>query len=298
MLEESLSRLLSLRQYRQDGVRRPSKPLLVLLALGRLRATGSSALTWDESEKPLAELIAEFGPPSRTAARQSAAYPFTHLRSDGVWSLSRDVPMDNIRPLDESPITGRLEVSLERALLEPGRLEMAARMIVESQFPMTVAPDVLTAVGLDPDVVLTGLPAQALKGTASQRRSSSWPASILAAWDHQCAFCGYDARLGKHVVGIEAAHVRWFNLGGPDELDNGMALCSLHHKLFDRGALGLTHDYQLIVSSAYSAGTDTGKRVYELHGRTLDPRPGTPVPRPEHVKWHSSEVFKGAQLAA
>lgn len=216
MLEESLSRLLSLRQYRQDGVRRPSKPLLVLLVLGRLRATGSSAVTWDEVEKPLAELIAEFGPPSRTAARQSAAYPFTHLRTDGVWSLNRDVPMDNIGPLDESPITGRLAASLERALSEPGQLEMAARMIVESQFPTTVAPDVLTAVGLDPETVLSGLRAEVLTDTDSRRRSSSWPAAILAAWDHQCAFCRYDGRLGKSVVGIEAAHVRWFNLGGPD----------------------------------------------------------------------------------
>lgn len=81
-------------------------------------------------------------------------------------------------------------------------------------------------------------------------------------------------------------------------LDNGMALRSLHHKLFDRGALGLTDGYQLIVSTAYSASTDVGKRVYELHGRTLDPRPGRPLPRSEHVKWHSREVFKGAALAA
>lgn len=100
------------------------------------------------------------------------------------------------------------------------------------------------------------------------------------------------------MVGVEAAHVRWFNLGGPDALYNGMALCSLHHKLFDRGPLGLTEDYQLIVSSAYSAGTDTGKRVYDLHGRTLHPRPGTPLPRSEHVKWHAKEVFKGDHLAA
>ncbi len=33
-------------------------------------------------------------------------------------------------------------------------------------------------------------------------------------------------------MGIGAAHVQWFNVGvgGPDNLDNGLALCSLHHK--------------------------------------------------------------------
>ncbi len=39
-----LERLSSLRQYQQDGRRSPHKPLLVLLALGRLAATGSSSL--------------------------------------------------------------------------------------------------------------------------------------------------------------------------------------------------------------------------------------------------------------
>jgi hypothetical protein len=32
---------------------------------------------------------------------------------------------------------------------------------------------------------------------------------------------------------------RWFAFDGPDTPDNGLALCSLHHKLFDLGALGL-----------------------------------------------------------
>jgi putative restriction endonuclease len=58
--------------------------LLVLLALGRLAATGSSQLPWSQAETELADLIAEFGPPSRTGRAQSAAYPFTRLRADGV----------------------------------------------------------------------------------------------------------------------------------------------------------------------------------------------------------------------
>jgi putative restriction endonuclease len=58
-----LARLGSLRQHRQRGRRSPHKPLLVLLALGRLAATGSSDLPWSSAEAALADLIAEFGPP-------------------------------------------------------------------------------------------------------------------------------------------------------------------------------------------------------------------------------------------
>lgn len=95
----ALSRLAGLRQHRRGGQRSPHKPLLVLLALGRLAASGSSELAWPEAESALAEVIAEFGPASRTGRAQSAAYPFTRLRSDGVRVLDPNVPMDLAGPL-------------------------------------------------------------------------------------------------------------------------------------------------------------------------------------------------------
>src|SRR6478672_2441441 len=133
-LEHALERLSSLRQYQHDGKRVPHKPLLVLLALSQLQQSGTSEMFWSQVESKLAHLIAEFGPPSRTGRRQSAAYPFTRLRTDGVWTLSRDVPMDNVGPLDTSPITGRLEPTLERAIRDPRVLQSAAKSLVMSQF--------------------------------------------------------------------------------------------------------------------------------------------------------------------
>jgi putative restriction endonuclease len=72
-----LEQLSSLRQHQQDGRRSPHKPLLVLLALGRLAETGSSSLPWPDVEDRLADLIEEFGPTSKTGRAQSAAYPFS-----------------------------------------------------------------------------------------------------------------------------------------------------------------------------------------------------------------------------
>jgi putative restriction endonuclease len=296
-LEDWVERVSALKQYQHNGKRAPHKPLLVLMALGRLAETGSSELSWSVAEERLADLIAEFGPVTRTSRRQSAAYPFTRLRTDGVWTLSRDVPMDNVGPLDEAPITGRLEPSLENALTRPGQIEAAARLLVDAQFPRTVAPDVLIAVGLDPNQVFAVGSAHE-QDEGKRRRSSSWPRAILEAWDRQCAFCGYDGQLGSSSVGLEAAHVRWFNLGGPDELNNGMALCSLHHKLFDRGALGLDEEHRITVSTVFSARTEVAKRIYDLQDRQLTPRRGTTPPAAEHVAWHRREVFRGQPLIA
>jgi len=77
-----------------------------------------------------------------------------------------------------------------------------------------------------------------------------------------------------------------------------LALCALHHRLLDRGVLGLTVQGRVRVSEAYSARTEAGRGVYDLHDRELRPRPGTPLPAEVHVAWHSREVFKGTGLAA
>lgn len=290
-----VERLLALRQHHMDGRRSPHKPLLVLLALGRLAATGSSAVPWSVAEQRLADLVAEFGPPSRTGRAQSAAYPFTRLRADGVWRLDRDVPMDLVGPLHAQVPTGRLEPTLEAILAEePALLRSVARQIVDAQFPRTVAEDVLVAVGLDPDDVLVvgGAPAEEV----TRRRDPAWRERVIEAWDRQCAFCGYDGHLGTATAGIEAAHVRWFAFEGPDTLDNGLALCSLDHKLFDLGVLGLTEDYAVDVTASYTARTGAGRRVYDLHGLALRPRPGTTMPAAPHVRWHREQVFKGLAL--
>lgn len=292
-----VARFSLLRQHQQDGKRSPHKPLLVLAALGRLVANGSSITPFSEMESQLASLISTFGPPSRTAPSTSAAYPFTRLRSDEVWELDADVAMDQVTPLREHKVSGRFPPEIERTLLSsPSLVNRVARMLVEGQFPETLASDVLVQAGLDPDVVLRS-PDLPPPGTPVRRRSSAWVQDVLAAWDRQCAFCGYDGQLGDSVVGIEAAHVRWFNLGGPDDPDNGLALCALHHKLFDRGAIGLTCEYRVKISRRFTGHTLAGRSVYQLHGTALRPRPGTLLPSQQYVAWHDREVFKGQPLA-
>lgn len=293
----AFGQLTALRQYQGDGKRAPHKPLLVLLALGQMVNTGSSAMPWSVVQARLGDLLAEFGT-SSTSGTASAAYPFTRLRSDGVWQLSRDVPNDNVGPLNAEPIEGHFTSEIEQELLRSSdSLNAVARALVESQFPLTIAPDVLTAVGLDPDVVF-GSPVDSRSAVPVRKRDANWRRQIVAAWDRSCAFCGFDGALHGAPVGIEAAHIRWFNFGGPDSPDNGLALCSLHHKLLDRGAIGLRDPGTISVSESFSAVGAMGRAVYELHGRELRPRPGTALPADEYVLWHRLEVFKGNPLAA
>ena len=299
--DDLVSRLTSPNQYSRDGHRAPHKPLLVLMALGNLASEGTSAVEWSTAESQLSELIAEFGPTSATSAAQSAAYPFTRLRSDHVWILNHDVAMDSVTELRSQPTVGRFVPELESALKsDPTRLLAVARSVVSSQFPPSLVADVLSAVGLDPEQVYSapGPTATTVVGQQLLRRSGKWRREVLLSWDNCCAFCGYDGSMGRAPIAIEAAHVRWFAFSGPDDLDNGLALCSLHHKLLDLGAVGFSDEQTLIVSQNYSARGAAGRAIYDLHRRQLDPRPGTLLPAAEHVAWHFAEVFKGPALAA
>jgi putative restriction endonuclease len=248
-------RFAALRRYQRNGNRAPHKPLLVLLALGRLAQSWSSSLPWSVAEPVLVYLIAEFGPPSRTGRAQSAAYPFTRLRADGVWVLDQDVAMDRVGPLAERQVTGRFEPSVEDALrADPALASSVARTLVLSNFPETVAKDVLEAAGLNPDAVLGG--PDALPGGRAQpgrRRDTGWRFAVLQAWDRQCAFCGYDGQLAGATAGLDAAHVRWFSFGGPDDLDNGP---------------GLVHVASQAVRPrrAWSGHEDAGAGVIGIHG--------------------------------
>ncbi len=119
---------------------------------------------------------------------------------------------------------------------------------------------------------------------------------MLRAYAYQCAMCGFGGALGRNPVGIEAAHVRWHSQDGPDVVANGLALCALHHALFDLGVLGLTAELRIRVSNLCVARSDAGRLG---SGRPLRPaaartRPGQPVVELVHVDRHHRQVFKRA----
>jgi putative restriction endonuclease len=89
--------------------------------------------------------------------------------------------------------------------------------------------------------------------------------------------------------------VRWHSQQGPDEMANALALCALHHALFDLGVLGITEDRRIRVSGLYVARSEAGQAVDALAGKSLlIPRPHQPTVDVVYISWHHRQVFKGA----
>ena len=289
-----LERAARLRQWTGNGVRAPHKPLLFLYALGRFQQDPDGELAYSAVEQDLRQLLVEYGPGNRT----TPAYPFHHLQSDGVWEVRTDrgpgSPGTGVLELRATRARGRLAPELRAALRrEPSLLGRLARILLDLHFPPSLHGDLCDAVGLELELAETELRPQPAGG---RRRDGRMRELVLTAYEYQCAFCGYDGRIGTVPVGLEAAHVRWWAFDGPDEIDNGLCLCSLHHKLFDKGVLGLTDDHRITVSQSFLGRSPAAhQQVLTLTGRSLlGPQPGIRPVSARHREWHTRQVFHGS----
>ncbi|QRX91959.1 phosphorothioated DNA-binding restriction endonuclease [Streptomyces noursei] len=290
-----LDRVAKLRQWTNNGARAPHKPLLLLYALANYQRDADGELRYSAVEGELRQLLTEYGPPHPT----TPAYPFHHLASDGVWEVRTDQglgsPGSRVGVLRSSGATGRLAPGLRTALAtDSSLLTRLTRVLLDTHFPPSLHTDLCEAVGLDLELAEAGHVSGA-GARARRQRDRRMRELILTAYEFQCAFCGYDGALGTSAVGLEAAHVRWWSHNGPDEVDNGLCLCSLHHKLFDKGVLGLGDDHRILVSQRFVGRSEASRQyVLALTGRpVMGPQPGNaPVAR-RHREWHARQVFHG-----
>ena len=273
--------------------RAPNKPLLLLLALGRVSDGRERLAAYTEIEKPLKKLLKEFGPPRKTIHPEQ---PFGHLRTDGLWEILGDsiLPASSsgtllVGGLREHSAKGGFPEDIFQLLKQnPGIVHSAAQLILERHFPHTQHDRIRAACNLP--VVREKYPARVSK------RDRAFRTDVLSAYGNCCAACGYDLRLNEVVFGIDAAHIKWHSQSGPDIVPNGLALCSLHHVALDSGALGLSQReddevVKLLVSSKV-AGGEAARRLLNLHGEPLR-RPATVEfsPCKEYIKWHQDQVF-------
>ncbi|MEW2396648.1 phosphorothioated DNA-binding restriction endonuclease [Streptomyces sp. NPDC046862] len=291
-----LERTAKLRQWTRSGTRAPHKPLLFLYALGRFQQDADGELRYSAVEEDLKHLLAEYGPSNRT----TPAYPFHHLVSDGVWEVRTDrgpgSPGTGVRDLRETGAAGRLAPELRTALRrEPSLLSRMARVLLDLNFPPSLHEELCDLVGLEPEQAETAR----IPGARGQR-DRRMRELVLTAYEYRCAFCGYDGRIGAVPVGLEAAHVRWWAFGGPDDIDNGLCLCSLHHKLFDKGVLGVGDGHRILVSQRFVGHSPAARdHVTALAGRPLvGPQPGIRSIAASHRSWHVSQVFNGSPRPA
>ena len=288
-IDALLQRFQDLNVWRRRGERAPHKPLLILLALGRLKSSDQRLMPFDQIEEKLSKLLEEFGPPRKSPHPE---LPFFHLTNDGVWEIEDQEPL-RIRRGSKNPlrtelrkfrIAGGFPEPIFQILKErPEAVRELARQILEAHFPGSLHESILAAVGLDMGSVARGA-----------RRDSSFRSDVIAAWGHRCAFCGYSVQLDNTDLGLEAAHILWCQAGGPETLNNGLACCSLHHQAFDRGAITIAADNTILISSRLFGNAKFDEIFVTLHRHPFfAPSRQAALPKPAFLSWHRTQVFRG-----
>ena len=279
----------SLRVWRRGDERAPHKPLLILYAIGRLLQDAQRLLPYSEVDEKLGVLLREFGPRRRSYHTQ---LPFWRLQNDGVWEVpeayligetsSGDVRK---RDLDVYEASGGFTENIAWHLQNDHDLALRiAQGILDSHFPPSIHEDILQAVEIE-------LP---LAGTGHVKRDTDFLENVLKAYEYRCAVCGFDVRLRHQPVALEAVHIKWHQAGGPDVETNGLALCVLHQRLFDRGAFSLSDGLQIMVSDEANGSAGFQEWLMRFHGQQLKfPQRQSYHPDEKYVSWHVKEVFQG-----
>ena len=290
--DDLLNRVQTIRVYSRHGRRSPHKPLLLLLSIGR-HLNGYERLTaFGKIEGDLNRLIGRFGLPD---SKENAYLPFWRLRNDGLWQIDRPERVRTttrgdayISDLREHNIGGGLVQEFLKALdSNPDFAWRVVWSLLNDYFPPSLHEDILEDVGLVGKVGPTG------PKSRHDGRDRSFRDVVLRAYNNRCALCELDVQVGGQPIGIEAAHIKWHSARGPAQVQNGMALCVLHHKFFDSGLFTVLSDLTVRVGGL-AVGDSVEESVNKYGGLVLPVIPDCPHlrPAPKYLEWHTRAVFK------
>ena len=292
--QEFISQIEHINVWQKKDERAPHKPLLLIFALASVLNSKSRLIPYGEIQEKLKNLLIEFGPQRKI---HHPELPFWRLQNDGnFWEVTASEEILaihkskslNTNVSSKTLLTTNSEGGFSEPVFQflkqnPSEVNRLVSQLLENHFPTTMHESILDAVSMP----------WIQTGKRTRKRSADFRESILRVYSYKCAICGFDGRLGHSDLGLEAAHIKWFMAGGPDSENNGLALCVLHHKLFDRGAIGISEDSVIMVSEQVHGGRSVQEYLIDFAGKRLSsPISTNYTPDAEYVQWHFKEVFR------
>ncbi len=279
--------------WARRGVRAPHKPLLVLWAIGQCLEDKERMVSYREANPKLRALLRKFGPPRKVLHPEA---PFWHLKNEGIWEIpnAENLPIAGKRPKGGGPthktlwdndVYGGFVLEVfDQIKNDPSLVAELVYTLLDAHFP----PSLHDAILLDTGIVLR--PSE-MKVVQRRSRDPEFSRRVSVAYDFRCAVCGFAGRLVDRPIALEAAHIKWHCAQGPDQVNNGLCLCVLHHRLFDAGAFTLSDKFKIKVSpSANGAGMNEVIQKFEstkIHLPSKKPN----LPSQKFLEWHQQEVF-------
>lgn len=114
---------------------------------------------------------------------------------------------------------------------------------------------------------------------------------VLRAYDERCALTGLKFINGGGRAEVNAAHIQPVAAGGPDTVNNGIALSGTAHWMFDRGLISLDDDLRILISRHVN-DQESAAAFINRTGIAVRPVDRRDRPHPRFLHWHRTNCFK------
>ena len=309
MTETYLDGFYTLNVWKRSDERAPHKPLLALWAIGRCLQGKNRLADYEIVHRELLSLLRSFGAPRR---RHKPQEPFWRMRKNEIWEIPQaehitEHPNGSVSPsqLRDQNIQGGFPAFLYNTFRRDKAIALkVAEYLVNSHFPETMRLAVLEAT-LGGNAI-EGILSQSrqvdndqspLLNSALNRRSRSpkFRKTVLSKYEYRCAVCKYSFEFPRgNWPALEAAHIKWHSHRGPDDAQNGLSLCVLHHELFDWGAFTILPNTFDILVARTILNQVCKSPITSLQGTPLPiiPERDSDQPAAEYLDWHARNVFR------
>ena len=286
--EEIIKKFKNLNIWKNSGERAPHKPLLVLYAIGKLLRREDRLTPYaDDIEDNLKNLLREFGP---HRDRYNPQFPFWRLQNDEIWEVTNadeigqtDSGDAHIRDLRRYNVSGGFLEEIFHEFQNDFNFALEISQYMLDHFPSSMHDDILQAVRIN----------SPLPNPRIREQEGNFLEDVLKAYNYKCAICGFGIKLDRQPVALDATHIKLPEASGPDSEENGLALCSLHHFLFNCGAFTLSDRLQVLVSKNAKGRSKADKeQLHRFHGEKIKLPSQMYYPRIHFTDWHMHNVFK------
>lgn len=121
-------------------------------------------------------------------------------------------------------------------------------------------------------------------------RDRAFRRQVLSAYGETCALTGLKLINGGGRVEAEAAHIKPVSAGGPDTVNNGIALSGTVHWMFDRGLVSLSDNHEILISRQVNDPASIQRLIPRQHA--FMPNERRFLPHPAYLSWHRENCFK------
>ncbi|HTV07042.1 MAG TPA: HNH endonuclease [Acidobacteriaceae bacterium] len=172
-----------------------------------------------------------------------------------------------------------------------GLVAESSRLLVKFSAPIPSPADVQAAVVSEDEGVIsrpTG-PSERSSIVSVRLFQSFFRRAVLASYDSTCCVCGLDIRSL-----LVASHIKPWSIdeSARSNPENGLCLCAIHDRAFDRGLIAVSEEFRFVVASKIIPWKQHFVRaaLVDFHDQSLR-RPKRFLPSMDFLRWHRQNIF-------